>query len=242
MKIIKVKNYEEMSRAAADVIIEAVRANPEINLGLATGGSPVGLYKLLVKDYKENATSYKKAKSFNLDEYLGLPQDHDQTYKTFMHENLFDHIDIQANNIYIPKGDSANPKETAAQYEQLLKENPIDLQLLGIGTNGHIGFNEPGSSFDGTTDIVGLTQETIEANARYFEGNQDLVPTKAISMGVKTIMQAKTILLIASGKSKAEAIKGLVEGKISENLPASVLQNHQDVILVIDEDAASLLS
>lgn len=242
MKIIKVKNYEEMSEKAAEIIIEAVKNNPEINLGLATGGSPVGLYENLVKDYKENATSYKNAKSFNLDEYMGLPQDHAQTYYTFMHENLFNHIDIKEENIYIPKGDSANASETANEYEELLKENQIDLQLLGIGTNGHIGFNEPGSKFDGKTDIVDLTPETIQANARYFEGNHDLVPTKAISMGVGTIMQAKTILLIASGKNKAEAIKGLVEGHVSENLPASVLQNHADVILVIDEEAASLLS
>lgn len=242
MKIVVVKDYKEMSEAAANIIINAVKENPEINLGLATGGSPVGLYKNLVEDHKKNNTSYKKAKSFNLDEYLGLSRDHDQTYYTFMQENLFKHIDIKDENVHVPKGDSADPKKTAKDYEELIKENPIDLQLLGIGSNGHIGFNEPNSSFEGVTDVVNLTSETIEANSRYFEGNEDLVPTQAISMGIKTIMQAEKILLIASGKNKAEAIKGLIEGSVTEGLPASVLQNHKDVTIIIDEDAASLLS
>ncbi len=223
-------------------MIEAVRENPEINLGLATGGSPVGMYKHLVRDHKENNTSYKDVKSFNLDEYLGLPQTHSQTYYTFMHENLFDHIDIKEENVFVPSSDKDKAEENAQAYEQLITDHQIDLQLLGIGTNGHIGFNEPGASFDGKTDIVDLTSETIAANSRYFEGNKDLVPTQAISMGVGSIMRAKKIILIASGQNKAEAIKGLVEEKITEDLPASVLRNHPDVTLVLDKEAASLLS
>ncbi|HZJ85627.1 MAG TPA: glucosamine-6-phosphate deaminase [Erysipelotrichaceae bacterium] len=242
MKVVIVKDYDEMSKAAANIMIEAVRENPEINLGLATGGSPVGMYENLVKDHKENKTSYKDVKSFNLDEYLGLPQQHSQTYYTFMHQNLFDHIDIKEENIFIPSSDKDKAEENAQAYEKLITDHQIDLQLLGIGTNGHIGFNEPGASFDGKTDIVDLTSETIEANSRYFEGNKDLVPTQAISMGIGSIMRAKKIILIASGQNKAEAIKGLVEDKITEDLPASVLRNHPDVTLVLDKEAASLLS
>ena len=242
MKVVIVKDYDEMSKAAANIMIEAVRENPEINLGLATGGSPVGMYENLVKDHKENKTSYKDVKSFNLDEYLGLPQQHSQTYYTFMHQNLFDHIDIKEENIFIPSSDKDKAEENAQAYEKLITDHQIDLQLLGIGTNGHIGFNEPGASFDGKTDIVDLASETIEANSRYFEGNKDLVPTQAISMGIGSIMRAKKIILIASGQNKAEAIKGLVEDKITEDLPASVLRNHPDVTLVLDKEAASLLS
>ncbi len=242
MKIIRVKDYDELSRVAADIMIEAVKENPEITLGLATGGSPVQMYKNLVEDHKENGTSYKGVKSYNLDEYIGLPQTHEQTYYTFMHNNLFDHIDIDEKNVHLPDGSVVDVKAEADRYEAMLKDTVIDLQLLGIGTNGHIGFNEPGSSFEGLTDVVSLTPETIEANARYFEGNEDLVPTEAISMGVGSIMNAKKVLLIASGANKAEAIKWMLEGEISEELPASALRNHDDVIVVVDEDAASLLT
>lgn len=242
MKIIRVKDYNEMSEEAAKLIIAAVSSNPNMTLGLATGGSPVGLYENMVKDHNDNNTTYKNITAFNLDEYLGLPQDHDQTYYTFMQENLFKHIDIDKNNVYIPNGDADDVEAEVENYKQLLADNPIDLQLLGIGTNGHIGFNEPGSSFEGSVSVADLTKETIEANSRYFEGNEDLVPTKAISMGIKDIMAAKAILLIASGANKADAIYGLVEGDVSEDMPASILQKHPNVTLVIDEAAASKLS
>lgn len=242
MKIIKVKNYEEMSEVAAKFIIDAVKENPKLNLGLATGGTPVGMYKLLVDDHKENNTSYENVKSFNLDEYIGLPQDHEQTYYTFMHENLFDHVNFKEENVYVPNGYSDNGEEKAKEFEQLLIDNPIDLQLLGLGTNGHIGFNEPGADFEGLTSIVDLSNETIEANARYFEGNEDLVPTTAISMGIGSILRAKKILLIVSGANKAEVIRDLVEGPVTNQLPGSILQNHNDVTIVVDEDAAKLLS
>lgn len=242
MKIIKVKDYAEMSKEAAKLIVAAVNSNPNITLGLATGGSPVGLYENMVKDHNENNTSYQHVTAFNLDEYLGLPQEHDQTYYTFMQENLFKHIDIDRNNVYIPNGAADDVEAEVENYKQLLANNPIDLQLLGIGTNGHIGFNEPGSSFEGSVSVADLTKETIEANARYFEGNEELVPTQAISMGIKDIMNAKAILLIASGVNKADAIYGLVEGEVIEDMPASILQKHPNVTLVIDEAAASKLS
>ncbi len=242
MIIIKVKDYDEMSKEAANIIISAVLENPNLNLGLATGGSPVGLYENMVLDHKKNHTSYKNVSTFNLDEYLGLERSHDQTYYTFMFENLFKHIDINKDNIHIPNGNPKDINLEVASYQKLLDENQIDLQLLGIGTNGHIGFNEPGSSFEGHVSVADLTEETIKANARYFEGNEDLVPTKAISMGIKDITNAKAILLIASGENKADAIYGLVEGEINEDMPASILQRHPNVTLVIDEAAASKLS
>lgn len=241
MNIIKVKDYEALSEVAANIIIEAVKSKPEISLGLATGGSPVQLYANLVKDHKENKTSYAGVSTYNLDEYIGLDPSHEQSYNTFMKNNLFNHVDINLANVHLPNGNTSDHEAEAKRFEELVANTTIDLQLLGIGTNGHIGFNEPGSSFDGKTAVVDLVQETIESNARYFEGNEDLVPTQAISMGVGTIMRAKAILLIASGKNKAEAIKWLVEGEVSEDLPASALRNHPNVTIVLDEDATSLL-
>ena len=242
MKIIKVKDYDEMSEAAAKFIIDAVKENPSINLGLATGGTPVGMYKLMVEDHKKNKTSYKDVKSFNLDEYIGLPQGHPQTYHTFMHEHLFNHTDFSDDNVYVPDGYDKDREHMAAQFEQLLVENPIDLQLLGLGTNGHIGFNEPGASFDALTGIVDLSEDTVNANARYFDGNKDLVPKKAISMGIGSIMRAKKILLIVSGEHKAQILKDLVEGPVTNELPGSILQDHTDVTIIVDEAAARLLS
>lgn len=242
MKIIRVKDYDEMSRVAADIMIDKIKATPDITLGLATGGSPVKMYENLVRDFKEHGTSYKDVKSYNLDEYVGLEQKHPQTYYTFMRKNLFDQVNIDLDNVYLPDGSVEDIQAEADKYNELLADTTIDLQLLGIGTNGHIGFNEPGSSFDGLTAVVDLTPETIEANSRYFEGNESLVPTKAISMGIGSIMAAKEILLIASGANKADAIKWLVEGEISEELPASALRNHPNVTIIVDEDAASKLS
>ncbi|NLC34148.1 MAG: glucosamine-6-phosphate deaminase [Erysipelothrix sp.] len=241
MKIIKVKDYAELSETAAKIMSDAVKNNPKITLGLATGGSPVQLYANLVADHKNNGTSYKDVTTYNLDEYIGLDQNHEQSYYTFMRTNLFDHIDIDFNNVHLPKGDTDDHQAEADRYEAMLESTTVDLQLLGIGTNGHIGFNEPGSSFEGVTAVVDLTPETIESNARYFEGNEDLVPTEAISMGIASIMRAKEILLIASGANKQKAVLALVEGDISEDLPASALRNHPNVTLVIDDAAAALL-
>lgn len=241
MEIIRVKDYQALSELAASIIIEAVKSKPNISLGLATGGSPVGLYANLVKDHKENKTSYKQISTYNLDEYVGLDPTHEQSYITFMKNHLFNHIDIDMNNVHLPLGNTADPIAEARRYEDLVSKVNIDIQLLGIGTNGHIGFNEPGSDFNGQTSVVNLVQDTIAANARFFAGQEDLVPTKAISMGISTILKAKKILLIASGKSKAQAVKEFIEGPVTADLPATALKNHPNVTVIIDEDAASLL-
>lgn len=241
MEVIKVKDYNELSEIAANIMIEAVTKKPNITLGLATGGTPVGLYENLVKDYQNNGTSYKEVTTFNLDEYIGLEKTHAQSYSFFMHDNLFDHIDIIEENVHVPSGTSADHIQEAQNYEQLIKENPIDFQLIGIGVNGHIGFNEPGTDINSVTSVVQLTDSTIEANARYFEGNEQLVPTKAISMGIGTIRNAKQILLIITGLSKAKIVKQLIEDKASEEVPASLLKDHPNFTIIIDEEAASLL-
>lgn len=241
MEVIIVRNYEKMSDMAAKIIIEAIHDKPKMTIGLATGSTPLGVYERLVKDYQEGTTSYEQVTSFNLDEYLGLPIYHEQSYFTFMFENLFKHININIDNVHIPSSNLRYAKQNARTYERLIDRSPIDLQLLGIGNNGHIGFNEPGSSFDGKTNIFELSEATIQANARFFKYDKELVPTEAISMGISTIMKSKRIVLIASGKNKAKAIKALIEGPVTENLPASILKTHSDFTLIIDEDAASLL-
>lgn len=242
MKVIIVKDYEEASQKASEIMLEVVKGNPNANLGLATGSTPVRLYELMVEDHKKNGTSYKNIKSFNLDEYFGLDQSHPQSYHYFMCHHLFDYIDIDMNNVHVPKGQGDIDEECNA-YNKLLKENPIDIQLLGIGSNGHIGFNEPGTPFDAVTHKVDLKQSTIEDNARlFFNGKIEDVPTQAVSMGIANIMEAKKVLLIACGEGKAKAIKGMVEEPKTTDLPASALQDHPDTILVVDEAAASLLT
>ena len=242
MKVIIVKDYEEASQKACEIMLNVVKNNPTANLGLATGSTPIRLYELMREDHKKNGTSYKDIKSFNLDEYFGLDQSHPQSYHYFMCHNLFNELDIDMNNVHVPKG-NGNIDEECKAYNQLLEDNPIDIQLLGIGSNGHIGFNEPGTSFDAVTHKVDLKQSTIEDNARlFFDGKIDEVPKQAISMGIKNIMDAKSILILAFGKGKAEAVKGMIEGPVTTDLPASVLQNHNDVTVIIDKDAASLLT
>lgn len=241
MKIIKVKNYEEASLEAFNIMKEQVISNPKSHLGLATGSTPIRLYSLMIEDHKKNGTSYKDIKSYNLDEYYGLEQTHNQSYYYFMMKNLFSEIDVNLENIFVPKG-FGDIQENCDEYNKLLKEDGIDLQLLGIGSNGHIGFNEPGSSFDSITHFIELQESTIQDNAKLFFNNiiED-VPTHAITMGIKNILDAKKILLIACGESKAEAIKILVDGTQTVDCPASALQNHDNVTIIIDESAASLL-
>jgi glucosamine-6-phosphate isomerase len=242
MKIIIVKDYEEASQKACEIMLEVVKNKPNANLGLATGSTPVRLYELMREDHKKNGTSYKDIKSFNLDEYFGLEQSHPQSYHYFMCKNLFNELDINMNNVHVPKG-NGNIDEECANYNQLLADNPIDIQLLGIGSNGHIGFNEPGTPFDSVTHKVDLKQSTIEDNARlFFNGKIEDVPTQAVSMGIANIMQAKKVLLIACGSGKATAVKGMIEDPKTTDLPASALQDHSDVTLIIDEAAASLLT
>lgn len=241
MKVIICENYEEASQKAADIMLEVVKNKPTANLGLATGSTPIKMYELMVKDHKENGTSYQDIKSYNLDEYYGLEKTHPQSYYYFMQKHLFSSIDIKPENIHVPSG-AGDIQENCDEYNKMLAENPIDIQLLGIGSNGHIGFNEPGTPFDSVTHKVDLKQSTIEDNARlFFNGKIEDVPTQAVSMGIANIMKAKKVLLIASGEGKAKAIQATVEGPKTTDVPASALQDHPDCILVVDEAAASLL-
>ena len=237
MKIIEVKDYQQMSQKAAEFIVEKVRKNPEIHLGLATGGTPIGTYTNLIADHRENGTSYRKVISFNLDEYIGLSGNNRNSYRYYMDSQLFNHIDIKKSNTYIPHGNAFDTKKECLLYEQLIEEvGGVDLQILGIGSNGHIGFNEPGSSFESTTHIVHLEASTIKANARFFDRLEE-VPTKAITMGISTIMKSKEILLLVSGKSKKVALRRLLQGEITENFPASVLKKHPCVTIIADKAA-----
>lgn len=240
MKVIKVKNYEELSKVAADIIAELVKEKPDCTLGLATGSSPIGLYRNLINKYEAGEISFKNVKTYNLDEYCQLPKSHPESYYSFMHRNLFNHIDIDEANVHIPNSEGDDLQALCNEYNELLHKASIDLQLLGIGANGHIGFNEPGTSFDQETFIVKLTQKTREDNKRFFN-SIDEVPMYAMTMGIKNIMQAKKILLVASGKNKQEAIKRLLSGEVGEDCPASILNRHNDVIVVVDEDACGLL-
>ena len=238
MKVIKVKNYDEVSAEAFKVMKEVVANKPEAVLGLATGSSPIGLYENMIKDHKENGTSYAKCQSFNLDEYVGIDRNHSQSYWTFMHENLFHGIDLPEDKIHVPYG---NTKADCEGYEKAMENVSVDIQVLGIGGNGHIGFNEPGTPFTEETHIVDLTEKTRSDNARFFENDINKVPTQAITMGIATIMKAKKILLVASGANKADAVAAMVNGPVDPACPASVLQNHPDVVVIIDEEAAAKL-
>lgn len=240
MKVIITENYAEMSQKAAEIIIEIVKNNPNAVLGLATGSSPIGTYQNMIKDHQENGTSYKNVSSVNLDEYVSLTADHDQSYAYFMRTNLFDHIDIDQKNTNLPNGVASDLQAECDRYNKLLETLVPDVQVLGLGSNGHIGFNEPNTPFDAVTHPVKLTENTIKDNSRLFN-SIDEVPRQALSMGIKNIMQAKSILMVVSGKNKAEAVKGMVQGKITPELPASVLQLHPFVTIVCDKDAASLL-
>ena len=239
MKVIVCKDYNEVSAKAFEVMKDVVANKKDAVLGLATGSSPVGLYTNMINDHKENGTSYADVQSFNLDEYVGIPRDHEQSYYTFMHENLFHGIDIKEENVHLPYGDT---KEDCEAYEKAMENVSVDVQVLGIGANGHIGFNEPGTPFTEETHIVTLTAKTREDNARFFEGDINKVPTHAITMGIATIMKAKKILLVATGENKADAVKAMIEDAPDTNCPASVLQNHADVVVIVDEAAASKLT
>ncbi|MFI3229447.1 MAG: glucosamine-6-phosphate deaminase [Bacillota bacterium] len=240
MKIIIAEDYIDMSAKAAQVIIEEVAKNPQAILGLATGSTPIGLYKNLIAAYTSGAISFSKVTAVNLDEYIGLDGTHDQSYRYFMNDQLFNHIDIDKSRTYVPSGVGDDLQKNATEYTALLSKYVQDIQLLGLGGNGHIGFNEPATPFNSTTHIVNLKQDTLEANARFFTSVEE-VPTKAITMGIQNVMNAKKILLVASGAGKAEAVKAMVQGSVTESCPASILQQHADVTIVVDKEAASLL-
>lgn len=240
MKVIITKDYDEMSQKAFEVMSGVVKSNPEAVIGLATGSTPIGLYKNMIKDHNENGTSYKKIKTVNLDEYAGLDVNSDQSYVYFMRDNLFNHIDIDLKNTNIENGKAADREAECARYNALLATMQQDIQVLGIGSNGHIAFNEPGTPFGSVTHIVNLTESTIKDNSRLFK-SIDEVPRQAFTMGLKNIMNAKKILILANGANKAKAVYGLVKGEVTENVPASILQLHPDCTLVCDEAAAELI-
>ncbi len=240
MKVIITENYEEMSKKAAEIIIEIVKNNPSAVLGLATGSSPIGTYQNMAKDHRENGTSYKGITTVNLDEYVGLTPDHDQSYAYFMRQNLFNHIDVDLANTNLPSGSAKDLQKECDRYNALLANNQQDVQVLGLGSNGHIAFNEPGTPFGSVTHSVALTESTIKDNSRLFS-SIDEVPRQALSMGIKNIMNAKSILVVANGKNKAKAVKGMVKGEVTPELPASVLQLHPFVTLICDKEAASEL-
>ena len=234
------ESKHDIDEVVSQTIIDLVKQKPNSVLGLATGSTPLGVYAKLIDDYKENKTDYSNVVTVNLDEYIGLKQEHPESYHSFMHKNLFDHINVSDKNINLPDGMSSNPLEACKLYNEILDKNVPDIQLLGLGENGHIGFNEPNTSFDSITQIVLLAKETRLSNARFFNHIDD-VPTHAITMGIKSIMSAKKIILIAVGTNKAAAVKAMVSGDMSEALPASILQDHADVDIYLDRAAAHQL-
>ncbi len=239
IKVIKVNNYEEASDKAFEVMKEFIK--PGKVLGLATGSTPLGLYARMVKDHEENGTSYAEICSYNLDEYVGLPIEHPESYYAFMHRNLFDKIDIKEENAHVPSGLGEDLEGQAKKYDEMIDAQPVDIQLLGIGSDGHIAFNEPGTPFDSGTHVTDLAESTIRDNCRFFDNDMSKVPTQAVTQGIGTIMKAKNILLIATGANKAQAVKDMIDGPVDENCPASILQKHPNVIVIVDEAAASLL-
>ncbi len=228
-----------MSRKAANIISAQVIMKPDCVLGLATGSTPIGLYQQLVAWYEKGDLDFSEVRTVNLDEYKGLSRENDQSYYYFMHHNLFDHVNLPAENSHLPNGMEPDSDKECRRYSELIRSmGGVDLQLLGIGHNGHIGFNEPGDAFDNDVHCVNLTQSTIEANKRFFASADD-VPKQAYTMGIKTIMQAKKILIVASGEDKADIVRDAFFGPITPKVPASVLQLHNDVTLVADEAALS---
>ena len=240
LNIIKVKTPEEMGRAAADEFEAVICRKPACVMGLATGSTPMPLYRELIAREKAGLIDFSRVRSANLDEYKGLAPDHPQSYRRFMQENLFDHISIKPENTIVPDGLAADIPAMCEAYERKIEDwGGVDIQLLGIGHDGHIGFNEPNEAFELGTHCVDLKEETIEANKRFFDGNADLVPKQAYTMGIKTIMQARKVLMVANGKGKADIVKKAFFGPVTPEVPASILQMHPDFILVGDEEALS---
>ena len=239
MRIYKAKDYEEMSRKAAGIVSAQIIMKPDCVLGLATGSTPAGLYKQLIEWYRNGDLDFSGVRTVNLDEYKGISRENDQSYYYFMHQNLFDHVNIPAENTHLPDGMEPDSEKECRRYEELIQSmGSVDLQLLGIGHNGHIGFNEPADAFDKQVHCVNLTQSTIEANKRFFASAEE-VPRQAYTMGIQTIMRSKKILIIANGEGKADIVRDAFFGPITPMVPASVLQLHNDVTLVADEAALS---
>ena len=241
MRVYVGKDYEEMSRIAANVLAAQVTMKPDCTLGLATGSTPIGTYKELIRRYENGELDFSQVKSINLDEYVGLSGEHDQSYRYFMNTNLFNHINIDKANTNVPNGLAEDVDAECARYNEVINTlGPIDIQVLGMGHNGHIGFNEPSDIFELETHKVELAQTTIDANARFF-ASADEVPRQALTMGIKNIMQAKAVLVVVNGVGKAEIVKKAFTGPVTPQVPASILQMHPNVILVGDKEALSLL-
>ena len=236
MKYLVFNSKQEASKEAYKILKSLINENS--TLGLATGGSPTGLYAEMIADHKAGNFSYKNVKSYNLDEYVGISYDHPESYHKFMETNLFNHIDIEKENTHVPDASAEDLEDALKSYQEALNNANIDVQLLGVGSNGHIGFNEPGTSFDTGVHIVDLKQETIEANSRFFNNDINLVPKQAVTRGIKDIRRGKHIILLAFGEAKQQAIKSLVAGdEITENIPCTVLKNHPSVYVIVDKEA-----
>ena len=240
MRIVRAKDYDDMSRKAGNIMAAQVVAKPDCVLGLATGSTPIGAYKRLIEGYEAGDIDFSQVKTYNLDEYRGLPGDHDQSYRYFMNVNLFDHVNIDKANTHVPDGLIEDYEAACAEYDAAVAAaGGQDLQLLGIGNNGHIGFNEPGDAFVKGTHCVDLTESTIQANSRLFDSIDD-VPRQAYTMGIGTIMAAKMVLVMANGEVKAQAVHDMIYGPITPSCQASILQLHPNVVVVADEAALSL--
>lgn len=243
MEIVIHNDERAASRAAAQGVATLLRNKPNAVLGLATGSSPMRLYRELIRMHREAGLDFSRVATFNLDEYLGIPSNHPQSFRTFMWQNLFSQINIRPENVHIPDGAATDIPASCAAYEQAIAAaGGIDLQVLGIGTNGHIGFNEPTSSFASRTRLKTLAPQTVRHNARFFGGDENQVPHRSITMGIGTIMNARKILMLAFGDGKAAAVSAMVEGPVSSMVPASILQHHPDATVFIDEAAASALT
>ena len=236
MELVKVRTYEEMSKKASDILFDVIKENEKPVIGLATGSTPEGTYMELIKKLNGSDVDQNNITTFNLDEYVGLDKDHEQSYSYYMHENFFNHVSIPKENIHLLNGKAENAETEVEAYEQAIDEAGLDVQLLGIGRNGHIAFNEPGTSFDSLTHVVDLTPETVEDNSRFFDNLGD-VPSKAFTMGLNSIMKAKKIVLLIYGENKKEALNALLNGEVTENNPASILNNHGDVTIIADTAA-----
>lgn len=238
MKVIVLKDYNEICKKAAQLFAEHIKNTKNPVLGLATGSTPIGVYQELIRKYQKGEIDFSGVITFNLDEYYGLSSSHSQSYHYFMRNTFFKYINIKEENIHLLKGNSENITKECKQYEELIKKSGgIDLQILGIGRNGHIGFNEPDVSLNTKTHLVNLSNETIRENSRFF-ANIDDVPKQAITMGIGTIMRAKKIVLLASGRKKAHIIERTINGKVSTRIPSTVLKLHNDVIIILDKEAA----
>lgn len=241
MKTIVCKTYEEMSTCAAEIMADVMKQTPACVLGLATGSTPVGMYKKLIDMNRAGEIDFSQVTTVNLDEYYPIAPDSDQSYRYFMNVNLFDHVNVDKAKTYVPDGTATDPDEACAAYEALVnKVGPADIQVLGIGQNGHIGFNEPAKALEVGTHVTVLTENTIKANARFFASVDD-VPTKALTMGIGTILSAKKIIILASGAAKAEAVSKMLAGKLDTSCPASMLNLHADVTVICDEAAMNAI-